>query len=105
VNVTNSLVNGVYTVPSITANGLLNVTFVSTSVGVPEFVNNQLKVFSTQSQIIIEGTTSGEKIEIYTLDGKLIDSQKSVGERMVIPAKTDVVYLVKTSGKTYKVRV
>lgn len=105
VDVTSSLVNGVYTVPAITANGLLNVTFVSTSVGVPEFVNNRLKVFSTQSQIIIEGTTSGEKIEIYTLDGKLIDSQKSEGERMVIPAKTDAVYLIKTSGKTYKVRV
>lgn len=103
VDVTASLVNGVYTVPSITANGLLNVAFVSTATGVPEFTSKIVKVFSTQSEIIIEGTSSGEAIQLYSLEGKLIEKQISVGERMAIPAQRDVVYLVKTVGKTFKV--
>lgn len=73
------------------------------STNLPKQSNNTVIVYSIQNFIIIDGTSNGEKIEIYTLNGKLIDSQKSEGERMVIPAKTEAVYLVKTSGKTCKV--
>lgn len=104
VDVTNILINGVYSVPSITENALLNVSFVTDIPnGSPELINNNLKVYTTQSDIIIEGTSTGETIGLYTLNGKQIQSIKSQGERIVIPAQKDAVYLIKTENKAFKV--
>ncbi|MEI7501737.1 MAG: hypothetical protein WCJ61_00485, partial [Paludibacter sp.] len=103
VDVTSSLINGVYIVPAITANSLLNVSFVSTITGAPQLINDNLKVYTTQSDIIVEGAIEGENITLFTVNGKQLQTVKSVGERMVIPAQRDAVYLVKTAYKTYKV--
>jgi hypothetical protein len=104
VDVTGSLINGIYIVPPITDNSLLNVSFVTDSPNsAPEVINNNVKVYTTTSEIIIEGTSDGETIELYSINGKQIQTQKSQGERVVIPAQRDAVYLVKTSGKTFKV--
>jgi len=102
-DVTASLVNGVYTVPAITENSLLNVAFVSTLTGAPDLVSSNVKVYSTQSEIIIDGTAEGENITLYTVNGKQLQTLKSQGSRMVFPAQNGAVYLVKTAGRTYKV--
>ena len=60
-------------------------------------------VYMSQSDIVVEGIIAGQNVTLYTLEGKLIKSIESKGERMVIPAQRDVVYLVKTAGKTFKV--
>ncbi|MFZ4725393.1 MAG: leucine-rich repeat domain-containing protein [Paludibacter sp.] len=102
-DVTSAVVNGVYTVPSITANSLLNVAFVSTVSGAPELVNSNTKVYSTQSEIVIEGTSEGERVELYSISGKKVQTVNSQGLRIVLPAQRDAVYLVKTGLKTFKV--
>ncbi|MEI7503726.1 MAG: hypothetical protein WCJ61_10625, partial [Paludibacter sp.] len=102
-DVTSSLVNGIFTVPAVTDNALLNVAFVSTVTGAPELINSRLKVYTTQSEIIIEGTSEGETITLYTVNGKQLQALKSQGEKIAIPVVTDVVYLVKAAGKTFKV--
>jgi len=102
-DVTASLVNGVYTVPAITDNALLNVSFVSTITDAPELVSSNVKVYSTQSEIIIDGTAEGENITLYTVNGKQLQTVKSQGSSMVFPAQNGAVYLVKTAGRTYKV--
>jgi hypothetical protein len=68
-----------------------------------KLVNNHLKVYTTQSEIIIEGTSKDEIITLYTLNGKQLQTIKSQGEKIAIPAATNAVYLVKTAGKTFKV--
>jgi hypothetical protein len=104
IDVTGSLVNGIYIVPPITDNSLLNVSFVTDSPNTaPEVINNNVKVYTTTSEIIIEGTSDGETIELYSINGKQIQTLKSEGERIIIPAQRDAVYLVKTAGKTFKV--
>lgn len=103
VDVTNNLVNGIYTVPAITANGLLNVSFVSTLTGAPELLNNRIKVYSSNSEIIVEGAASGETVSLYTLNGTHLQTMKSQGEKFSIPARKDAVYIVKTDAKTFKV--
>jgi len=103
VDVTASLVNGVYTVPAITDNALLNVSFVSTITDAPELVSSNVKVYSTQSEIIIDGTAEGENITLFTVNGKQLQTLKSQGSSMVFPAQNGAVYLVKTAGRTYKV--
>ena len=101
-DVTNSLVNGVYTIPAITNNGLLSVSFVNIS-GAQQLINSKVKVYTTQSDIIIEGTSKGETVGFFTANGKQIQSVKSQGERMVIPAQRNALYLVRIGLKTYKV--
>jgi hypothetical protein len=103
VDVTGSLVNGIYTTPAISANSELNVSFVSTVNNAPEYVNSNLKVYTTSSEIIVDGTSEGETIGLYTTNGKQIQTLKSQGERIIIPVQRDAVYLVKTTNKTFKV--
>jgi hypothetical protein len=103
VDVTSSVVNGFYTAPAITANGLLNVSFVSTVSGAPQMINSNVKVYSSQSEIIVEGTAEGELVSLYNVNGVQTQSVISKGERMVIPAIKEAVYLVKTATKTFKV--
>ncbi|MEI8085832.1 MAG: hypothetical protein WCG93_06420 [Paludibacter sp.] len=103
VDVTSSVVNGFYTAPAITANALLNVSFVSTVTGAPQMFNNKVKVYTSQSDIIVEGAAEGELVSLYTVNGVQTQSVLSNGERMVIPAIKDAVYLVKTATKTFKV--
>lgn len=102
-DVTSSLVNGVYTVPTITANALLNVSFVSITTGAPELINNRIKVYSTNSEIFVEGTSNGETVTLYTVNGKQIQNIISKGERLNLQVDRDAVYLLKAGQKTFKV--
>jgi hypothetical protein len=65
--------------------------------------NNFLKVFTIASDIIIEGSTKGEYISLFMLNGTQIQTIKSDGERIIIPAQHDAIYLLKTSSRTFKV--
>lgn len=104
IDVTSSLVNGVYKVAAITANALLNVSFVTISPnGVPELINSNVKVYTTLSEIVVEGTSEGENVDVFTINGKQIQTVQSQGLRIVLPAQRDAVYLVKTANKTFKV--
>jgi hypothetical protein len=75
--------------------------------GLPTLINfpfnNLLKVYNTPSEIIVEGTSKGEEIVLYTVSGLQLKSILSAGERISIPAKSGCAYLVKTKEKTYKV--
>lgn len=102
-DVTNSLVNGIYTLPSITANSLLNVSFVSIVSGAPELINTRYKVYGTKSEIIVDGTSEGETVTLYEVNGRKIQTVMSKGERLNLPVERDRVYLVKTGEKTFKV--
>lgn len=103
VDVTDALVDGVFTVPPITGNALLNVSFVSIITGAPELINNRVKVYSTDHEIIVEGSAEGETISLYSLSGKHIRSFVSKGEKINIRLDSNAVYLLKTGAKTFKV--
>jgi hypothetical protein len=68
-----------------------------------ESINASVKVYTASSKIIIEGTYQGEKVILYTIDGKQIQTIKSEGGRMTIGVQKNASYLVKTSSKTFKV--
>jgi len=102
-DVTSSLVDNIFRVPSLTGNSLLNVSFVSITTGAPQLINNKLTVKTTQSEIIIDGSSEGEVIALYTVDGKLLQTVQSVGEQIILPAQRDMIYLLKTQSKTFKI--
>jgi len=65
--------------------------------------NSLVKVYPTQSSIIIEGTSEGETVSVYNLIGTKLQTIQSQSERLVIPMEHNGVYLVKTANKTVKV--
>lgn len=62
-----------------------------------------VKVFSNNSNIIVEGSTSGENVGVYNLNGLQLQSIKSQGERLSIPVRFKGVYFVKTQHEVVKV--
>lgn len=103
VDVTSSIINDIYTLPLIAANALLNVSFINTANGAPEVINNNIKVYTTATEIIIDGTNEKENITLYTVNGKQLQTIKSQGERITIPVQPNTIYVVKTQYKIYKV--
>lgn len=101
-DITNSLTNGVYKVPAVTADALLTVSFEQAN-AMQVLSYSNVKVYINSSDIIVEGSTEGEIITLLTIDGKQLQTVKSQGERIAIPAQKDRMYLVKTEGRTFKV--
>ncbi|HET7733251.1 MAG TPA: leucine-rich repeat protein, partial [Paludibacter sp.] len=65
---------------------------------------NNIKIYTYDSEIIIDGTTKGEIVTIYSINGKQIHTVTSKGERIYLPFGIDSVYLIKTGDKTFKVK-
>jgi len=70
---------------------------------VAESINSKVKVYTTSSKIIIEGTKKDEIVTLYTINGKQIETVKSEGERIIIATQQKAVYVIKTESKTFKV--
>ena len=73
--------------------------------GLPSAVNNTtaslVKVYASQSAIIVEGTSPGETVTVYNMSGVTLQTVKSQGERLILPVKSNGVYLVKTRQTRY----
>ena len=102
-NVTANLAGNVYRVPAIIANSILVVNFVSISTNESALPGNEVKVYASHSEIVVERTSKGETVSLYTLNGVELQSVRSQGARLVLPIQREGVYLVKTQSKTFKV--
>jgi chitodextrinase len=101
-DITATLANGIFMVPPITEDVTINISFVfQTALYTPSGSN--VKVYSTNSDIIIDGLQIGEIVRLFSENGATLKVLKSQGNRMVIPALPDAIYLVKTASKTVKV--
>lgn len=70
---------------------------------VPTLTNSNVKVYPTQSAIIVEGTTLGETVSVYNLVGVQLQTVQSKGDRLILAVRDNGIYLVKTTSKTVKV--
>ncbi|MFT3753060.1 MAG: leucine-rich repeat protein [Paludibacter sp.] len=102
-DVTASLVNGVYTVPPIISNSTLKIVYSNTLTAIETGIGSDVKIYGRQSEIMIEGCAAGEVVKVFTVLGKEVTEIRSVGERIVIPVAKGAVYVVKTARKTQKV--
>jgi len=76
---------------------------VETTTAVPTLSTSNVKVYTAQSSILVEGTLMGETVSVYGLNGIQLKCVKSQGERVTIPVSFKGVYLVKTQYETVKV--
>lgn len=65
-------------------------------------IENNLKIYSTDFEILVEGTKNNEVVELFTTTGKKLQSVKSNGELLKISVGRVGVYLIKTEKKTFK---
>jgi len=75
----------------------------STSTSISKTEISNIKVYSEQNEIIVNGADLGDNISVYTESGALLHSTKATGDIVRINIPTNQIYLVKTTGKTFKV--
>lgn len=68
-------------------------------------IQNNVKVYTTNNEIIVEGTINGETIDIYNLSGNRIQSVKSHGDILRLPIDKKAVVIVKIHEKSYKIEL
>lgn len=102
VDVTSQLVDEVFNVPEITADALLNVSFISASLADESFDAPEVSVYGTDSGFVVDGLPFGDDVQIYNASGKLINSATSYDKRMIIKADKNKIYIIKTPYKSYK---
>jgi hypothetical protein len=69
----------------------------------PQLTQNTYSVYSRGKEIVIEGTLSGDRIEIYTLNGVLAVQQKANENSTSVFVHTNGVYLVRINNSFRKV--
>jgi len=72
---------------------------------VTEPKNDGIKIYSSNSNIIIEGSSKGEMLRVFSLTGQIHTAIESSGDKIVIPVLKNNIYLVKTATKTSKVYI
>ena len=70
-----------------------------------EMKNDGIEIYSSKSNIIIDKTYKGEVVRIFTLAGQLFNTVESTGQKIIIPALKNNIYIVKTATKSIKVYI
>jgi hypothetical protein len=65
--------------------------------------SDNIKIYSTENEIVIEGILKGSAILVYSLNCKMMKRVISEFNKTILYVPKNSIYLVKTSGKTVKV--
>ena len=104
VDVTDELVDGYYTTPEITTESVLSVTYETNVTGISSTtINSDVKVIGHNGEISISQIEEPSDVQVYTVDGKLVDTRSSAFGSVTIQVQDEQLYLVKVGNRTYKV--
>ena len=103
-DVTDQVKDGYYTTPAIKAKSTISISYEeSNTTNVKELSNPELKVTGYEGEINISGIDNPTNVEVYTTDGKLVETKGSVSGDTIIQVKEDELYLVKIGKRTIKI--
>ena len=104
-DITEQSVDGVYTLPAVTANSVLSVSFIrDVPSGVIGKRSETLKVYTLNNDIVVSGIAAGESITVYNISGVLLRNTSAQADKTVIGGlPKNAVYIVKAAGETVKV--
>ena len=103
-DVTDQIVDGYYTTPAIKAKSTLSISYEDiNTTNVKEISNPDLKVTGNEGEINITGIEQPTNVEVYTTDGKLVETRGSVYGDTNIQVKEDNLYLVKVGKRAIKI--
>ena len=103
-DVTNELVDNVYTTPEITEDSELSVVFMDIATSVYSLYDtSDVKVSASHQIIRIKGLQDSTTVVVYDLSGKMEYNNIATDSEMNINMGKDGVYLVKVGERTFKV--
>jgi len=103
-DVTDKVKDGYYTTPAIKAKSVLSISYEDiNTTNVKEISNPDLKVTGNEGEISITGVEQPTNVEVYTTDGKLVETRGSVYGETNIQVKEDNLYLVKVGKRAIKI--
>ena len=103
-DVTDQVNDGYYTTPEIKAKSILSISYEDIiTTNVKEISNPELKVTGNNGEINISGIVSPTDVEVYTTDGKLVESKGSVYGDTSIQVKENELYIVKVGKRAIKI--
>lgn len=103
VDVTDELVDGVYTTPAIESNSVLNISYTIPTAQNAPLHDSRIKAYGHNGHIVVNGCESGESIAIYDTDGILLRTQYATGRSERIEMPGDAIYVVKVENTAVKV--
>lgn len=70
-----------------------------------ELSSDTENIYSINTNIVIDKTSKGEMVRVFTLTGQVFKFVESTGNKIVIPASINNIYVVKTATKTMKILI
>ena len=102
-NVTEQLVDGVYTTPALEEDAVINISYdIPTAQNAPMY-NSRIKAYGHRGDVVVAGCERGESIAVYDVDGILLRTIFATSDTMRIAMPTDAVYVVKVADAAVKV--
>jgi len=68
-------------------------------------LTDEVEIYSLNSDIVIDKTSKGEVVKVFTTTGQLFYIKESTGEQIIIPALKNNIFIVKTATKTAKILI
>jgi hypothetical protein len=94
--------DGTYTTPAINTNSKLTVVYAQGALSAPLMNANHIDLSSNDNELIVSGTTGGERIAVYTMNGVYVSSTVATGKQTTIPLATRQTYVVKVNDLVLK---
>ena len=101
--VTNEVVDGVYTTPVLEEDAYINISFIIPTGLQDAMSNSRIKAYGYKGDVVVVGCERGENIAIYDVDGVMLRSVYATSNTMRIAMPTDAVYVVQVSDMAVKV--
>ena len=101
-DVTEQLVDGVFTTPAISDNAVLNVSFERMQDGVSNARASMVRVFASGGSIVVKNAEVGDLVNVYAIDGKLLSTSVAEGGTMMLSVERGATYIVKAGDKVVK---
>lgn len=104
-DVTSQVINGqIFKTPAIIKSSFLTVAFEQAGTAVRELqTGSDVRVTAKHGQIIVTGIMPGEKIDVYSLGGKIVCSEVANATTVSLSVSPQQVYIVNTANKVIKI--
>ncbi len=100
-DVTDKVVDGYYTTPTIMGNSVLSISYEDNETGVSSVVPDDLKVYGNSEKLFIKNAGKNAEVTVYTIDGKVVYANIIDDEAVI--SLPSALYVVKVNERTTKV--
>ncbi|MBR3067250.1 MAG: leucine-rich repeat domain-containing protein, partial [Prevotella sp.] len=101
-DVTEQLVDGVFTTPTIQESAELRVAYELIDNHVQQMSASHIRAYGNGGQIVVVGAEVGELVSVYSIDGILVGTGVADGRNLRFSVKTGDTYIVKAGTQTIK---